>query len=227
MNEPGEVKIGNAEKEVTAATFKTDQVYHTPRYNHNAIEPHASIAAFKEDGRLILFDTTQNLWGVKTTVAKIFSLKPDDVQVVSPFVGGGFGGKGTMWMSTALCAMAAKQTGRPVKLALSREGVFRMVGGRTPSEQRVAIGADASGKFSAVIHTGLTATTEHNNFPEQFSFPVRHSYAAKSFFIQQKAFHLNTVANTFMRAPGESIGGIACPERAAKRSGEEHRIFDA
>ncbi len=209
LGEPAEIKIGHAEKELKAAAYQTDQIYHTPKYNHNAIEPHASIAFFKEDGRLILFDTTQNLWGVKATVAELFSLKPEEVHVIAPFVGGGFGGKGTMWMSTALCAMAAKQTGRPVKLALSREGVFRIIGGRTASEQKVAIGADAGGKFLAIIHTGFTATTKHNNFPEQFSFPVRHLYAAKSFYIEQKAFNLNTVANTFMRAPGESIGTFA------------------
>lgn len=209
LMEPAEVKIGEAENELQKAAYKTDHVYRTPKYNHNAIEPHASVAFFKEDGGLLLFDATQNLWGVKLTVADMFSLKPEQVQVISPFVGGGFGGKGTLWMNTALCALAAKQTGRPVKLALSREGVFRIVGGRTPSEQRVAVGADAAGKFLSIVHTGLTATTEHNNFPEQFSFPVRHLYAAKSFYIEQKVFQLNTVANTFMRAPGESIGTYA------------------
>ena len=108
-----------------------------------------------------------------------------------------------------LCVLAAKQTGQPVKLALSREGIFRIIGGRTPSEQRVAVGADEKGKFSSIIHSGITATTGHNNFHEQFSFPVRHLYASKSFYIGQKVFDLDTVANTFMRAPGESIGTFA------------------
>lgn len=209
MNEPGELKIGDAEDELKSAAYAVDNLYHTPRYNHNAIEPHASIAAFNEDGTLLLYDATQHLHGAKNTIAGMFSMKPEEVKVVAPFVGGGFGGKGSLWFGTMLCALAAKQVGRPVKLNVSREGVFRMVGGRTPSEQRVAIGADKDGKFVSVIHSGVTATTTDHKFPEQFSFPVRHLYGSESFYIGQKIMYLNTVANTFMRAPGESIGTFA------------------
>lgn len=209
MTEPAEIKMGDAEEELKDAAYTTDAVYHTPRYNHNAIEPHATIAAFQNDGRLVVFDATQGLYGVKRTVAYMYSLELEKVQVIAPFVGGGFGGKGTIWFNTLLCVMAAEQTGRPVKLVLSREGVFRIVGGRTPSEQRVAIGADENGKFVSLIHSGVTATTEHNDFPEQFSFAARHLYASKSFYIGQEVCYLDTVANTFMRAPGESIGTFA------------------
>ncbi len=209
LTEPTEIKIGDAEDELEKASVSVDNTYITPRYNHNAIEPHATIALFGEDGKLVVFDATQNLYGVSNTIGDMFSLKLADVKTVSPFVGGGFGGKGSMWMNTMLCVLAAKQAGRPVKLVLSRAGVFRAVGGRTPSEQRVAIGADETGKFTSIIHTGITATTEHNKFPEQFSFPVRYLYGSKSFYITQQMCFLDTVANTFMRAPGESIGSFA------------------
>jgi len=209
MTEPTEVKIGDAERELEKAVYTTDNIYLTPRYNHNAIEPHATIAAFKEDGKVLIYDTTQGLYGVKRTIANMYSLEPEKVQAVAPFVGGGFGGRGSIWFSTMRCVMAAEQTGRPVKLALSRAGVFRIVGGRTPSEQRVAIGADGQGKFVSLIHSGVTATTKHNDFPEQFSFPARHLYSSKSLYIGQKVCYLDTVANTFMRAPGESIGTFA------------------
>ena len=209
LTEEPVIKIGNAEAELEKATYAFDETYLTPKYNHNPIEPHASIAAFDDEGKLVLYDTTQNLSGVKTTIADMFSLKPDEVKVVSPFVGGGFGGKGSLWNNTMLCVLAAKQTGRPVKLALSRAGVFRMIGGRTPSEQRVAIGTDESGKFTALIHEGITATTEHNDFAEQFTFPVRYLYGSKTFYIGQKTCYLDMVANTFMGAPGESIGSFA------------------
>ena len=79
------------------------------------------------------------------------------------------------------------------------------MGGRTPSEQRVALAADASGKLSALIHTGVTATTPTNDFPEQFSFPARHLYAAENLLIGQRVVRLDTTPNTYMRAPGESI----------------------
>ena len=79
-----------AEAEVTV-----DHVYRTPRYNHNAIEPHAPIASWNEEGSLIVFDATQTVSGHRcTTLASVFGLKPEKVQVIAPYVGGGFGGKG-------------------------------------------------------------------------------------------------------------------------------------
>ena len=209
LGEPPEIKIGEAADELARAEFKVDNTYCTPRYNHNPIEPHASIAMWKENDELVIFDATQHVYGVKNTLAEIFSIKPEKVQAISPFVGGGFGSKGTMWTNTILCTIAAKVTGRPVKLALSREGMYRITGGRTLSEQRVAIGTNKDGKFISIIHQGITATTEHNMFPEQFTFPVRHLYSSPNFLIGQKVVLLNTVANTFMRAPGESIGTFA------------------
>ena len=209
LGEPAEIRLGDAEKSLAAAAVKVDNIYRTPRYNHNAIEPHATVAVWDANEKLTIFDATQNLHGLRLTLAEMFSIKPETVRVVAPFVGGGFGGKGSMWFGTALCAIAAKIVGRPVKLALSRAGVFRTVGGRTISEQRVALGADESGKFQALIHSGTTATTAHNNYAEQFTFPARHLYAAENILIEQKIVNLDALANTFMRAPGESIGSFA------------------
>jgi xanthine dehydrogenase YagR molybdenum-binding subunit len=96
-----------------------------------------------------------------------------------------------------------------VRLTLSRESVYRLIGGRTLTEQRVALGADANGKLTAVIHQGVVAVTSHNNCPEQFSFPARHLYAAASFHLEQKITELDMLANTFMRAPGEAVGTFA------------------
>ncbi len=208
LGEEPEVNIGNADLALSESELSVDNVYRTPRYNHNAIEPHATIALW-QGNNLTCYDATQNLHGVKNTLAEMFGLIPDQVRIISPFVGGGFGGKGTVWDNTIVCAMAAKAVARPVKLALTREGVFRLVGGRTPSEQRVALGAQKDGKLVALIHHGITAMTSHNNFPEQFSFPARHLYACKNISISQKIVNLDMIANTFMRAPGESIGTFA------------------
>lgn len=207
--EDPEVKIGDAEAALAEATFKVDNVYRTPRHNHNALELHATIALWDGEDDLTVFDASQFVNGLKHTLATVFGLHAKNVRVISPFVGGGFGGKAALWNHTALCVAAAKITGRPVKLALSREGVFRVVGGRTASEQRVAIAADASGKFTALVHTGTTATTEHAKFPEHFSLTPRRLYSADTMLIGQKAFNLDTAANTWMRAPGESIATFA------------------
>ncbi len=209
LMKPSEVIIGDAEAALRQAAHRVDNLYTTPRHNHNALEPHATIAAFEEDGRLLVFDSTQNGPGVKSSLAQMFDLKAEQVQVMYPFVGGGFGGKGFMWLNTVLAVLATRQTGRPVKLALSRAGVFRSVGGRTASEQRVAIGADADGRFRALIHAGVTPNTDQDSITEQFTLSARHLYAADNFYCGQQVFNLDTISNTQMRAPGESIGSFA------------------
>ena len=208
MGEDAEVSRGDAGAALASAEFKVDHIYETPRYNHNAIELHATTAVWNGD-KLTVYDASQFIHGVRDSLAKMFSLDKANIRVLAPFVGGGFGGKGSMWCHVPLCALAAKVVKRPVKLVLSREAVFDIVGGRTPSEQRVALAADKTGKLTSLIHTGVTAMSTTNDFAEQFSFPARHLYAADNLFIGQKVTVLNTVSNSFMRAPGESIGTFA------------------
>ncbi len=208
IGEPAEVKVGDAQAALAAAPVRIDALYRTPRYHHNSIEPHAVVAHWEADDALTLHDATQYLAGTRHTVAEVFGLKEDRVRVLSPFVGGGFGAK-TVWSHTLLAIAAAKAVGRPVRLALTRPDVFRLVGGRTLSVQRVALGARADGTLAALIHTGTTAVVTHNAFPEQFSFPARHAYAADTLHVAQKVVELDMVANTSMRAPGESIGTFA------------------
>ncbi|MEO8921890.1 MAG: xanthine dehydrogenase family protein molybdopterin-binding subunit, partial [Caldimonas sp.] len=210
FGEPAEVSIGNAEATLAGAAFKTDHLYRTPRYNQNAIELHGTLAAWSEDeGKLVVYDATQSITWLQKTLATTFGIDAKQVRVLAPFVGGGFGGKGLMWNHTVLCVAAAKLAGRPVKLVLSREGVYRITGGRTLSEQRVALGADVGGVLQSLVHSGTTGVVSHNDFPEQFSFPPRHLYASPNIWISQKGVDLNMVANAPMRAPGESIGTFA------------------
>ena len=192
-----------------SAAHAVDLTFTTPPYNHNAIEPHAAIAVWSGEDRVTVYDTSQFTAGGASSLAHVFGLKSENVTLLAPFVGGGFGGKGTLWFYNQLCVMAARVTGRPVRIALTREGVFRLVGGRTPSRQRVAIAADEAGKFTAFIHEGVTAQSNENSFPEQFSFPPRHLYSMESYRIGQQVTTVHRIANTFMRAPGESIGTFA------------------
>ena len=207
LGEPSKVEIGDAEAALTSAPYKVDATYRTPRYNHNAIELHA-VTLYWKDGELFIHDASQAVVQTAWTLAQVFGLREEQVHVTSPYVGGGFGGK-TVWHHHVLAAAASRLSERPVRMALSREGVYRTVGGRTNTEQRVAIGADASGHFTALIHTGIAAMTSHNDCPEQFTFPARHLYAADSFRLGQQVADMDMVANTFMRAPGESIGTFA------------------
>jgi xanthine dehydrogenase YagR molybdenum-binding subunit len=208
MGEPTTVETGDAEASLVAARHQVDCIYKTPRYNHNAIELHAATIFWDDNEQLFVHDASQAVVQSAWTLAQVFGIKENQVHVTSPYVGGGFGGK-TLWYHHVLAAAAAKISRRPVRIMLSREGVFRTVGGRTTTEQRVAIGADSDGQFDALIHTGVAAKTAHNDFPEQFTFPARHLYSAGSFKISQQVADMDMVANTFMRAPGESIGTFA------------------
>ncbi|MFE3451970.1 xanthine dehydrogenase family protein molybdopterin-binding subunit [Nonomuraea sp. NPDC059194] len=209
LGEPSEITVGDAAKALSEAAFKVDNVYGTPPHSQGALEPHATVAAWDDDGTLTVFDATQFVSGCKNVLARMFGLAPERVRVLAPFVGGAFGSKWAVWSHTPLCAAAAKVVGRPVKLVLSREEVFRIVGGRTPSEQRVALGANEDGRFTALIHTGTTATTPSARYPEQFSLTPRHLWGAANLTAGQKVVDLDTVANSWMRAPGESIATFA------------------
>ena len=208
LGEPPTVEIGDAETALAAAEHKVDIIYKTPHYNHNAIELHAATLFWNADGELFMRDASQAVVHTAWTLAQVFGIKEEQVHVSSPYVGGGFGGK-TLWHHHVLAAAASRLAGRPVRIVLSREGVYRTVGGRTTTEQRVAIGANAEGRFEALIHTGTAAMTTHNDCPEQFTFPARHLYSAGAFKFVQQVADMDMVANTFMRAPGESIGTFA------------------
>jgi xanthine dehydrogenase YagR molybdenum-binding subunit len=207
MGQPLLNEIGDAEAALAEAPRKVDQLYRTPRHNHNAIEPHATTIAWVGD-ELIIHDASQLVTAEAITIADVFDLPHDKVRVTSPYVGGGFGGK-CLWDHQIIGAAAAKLAGRPVRIALSREGVYRTVGGRTLTEQRVAIGAEQDGRFTAIVHTGTIAMTPHNDMPEPFILGTRAGYAAESFKLSVETVAMNMLANTFMRAPGEAVGTFA------------------
>lgn len=204
MGGPLKVAIDDAEAKLAAAPYKVDVRYTTPRQNHNPIELHAATLAW-EGATLRIHDSVQAVAHVAWSIAQAFGIDEKDVHVTSPYVGGGFGSK-TLWQHQLLAAAAAKLAQRPVRITLSREGVFRVVGGRTLTEQRVALGAQADGTLDALIHTGTVAMTPHNNMPEPFILPAKSSYASRSFLLHVETVKLNMTANTFMRAPGEAVG---------------------
>ncbi len=204
QGEPLKKEIGDAEGALAAAPHRTDAVYTTPRHNHNAIELHAATVIWDGDS-LRVHDATQAVVHTAWSLAEVFGLKEEQVHVSSPFVGGGFGGK-TLWQHQVLAAAAAKLAGRPVRIMLSREGVYRLVGGRTLTEQRVALSAADDGRFTALIHTGVVAMSGHNQMPEPFILPSKCVYAAGSFKLDVETATMDMLANTFMRAPGESVG---------------------
>ena len=207
MGEPLHNEVGDAEEALVAAPVKVDATYRTPRHNHNAIELHAVTVAWQGD-TLRIHDASQLVSHTAWSIAQMFGIDEEQVVITSPFVGGGFGGK-CLWQHQVLASAAAKMAGRPVRLVLSREGVYRIVGGRAPTEQRVALGAGRDGKLKALIHEGTTPKTSANVLPEPFILPTRSAYAAESVKLDVQTVELDMLSNTFMRAPGESVGTFA------------------
>ena len=207
QGEPLHLEVKDAEAMLAAAPHRVDLRYSTPRHNHNPIEPHAATLVWDGD-HLRIHDTVQAVAHEAWTLAQVFGIDEGNVHVTSPYVGGGFGSK-TLWQHQVLAASAARVVQRPVRITLSREGVYRIVGGRTVTEQRLALGAQADGTFDALIHTGTIVMTTHNNMPEPFILSSQSAYDARSVLLDVQTVTMNMTANTFMRAPGEAVGTFA------------------
>ncbi|MEO3890391.1 xanthine dehydrogenase family protein molybdopterin-binding subunit [Nonomuraea sp. B5E05] len=199
---------GDAVAALAAAPVSVDLRFTTPPEHHNAMEPHATIAVWDGD-HLTVHESTQNIAWLRTHLAQRFGIPERAVRVLSPYVGGGFGGKGFVWAGTLLAVLAARATARPVRLALTREGVYRTVGGRTPTVQRVALGAGADGDLTALIHTSVAMTGRIGGMPEGVISSSQHLYDAATIHLRQRIVQLDLLANTAMRAPGDSVGSFA------------------
>jgi xanthine dehydrogenase YagR molybdenum-binding subunit len=204
----GEGRKGDAEAALASAPVTVDLRFTTPMHNHNALEPHATTAVWDGDG-LTVHDGSQNIDWTRRHLALRFAVPVGKVRVVSTFVGGAFGGRTAVWPGTILAVLAARVTRRPVRLMLTREGVYRTVGGRTPSTQRVALGADRDGQLTALIHTSVTQVGRVGGGPEQVVSQSRHLYDADHILVRQSHVTLDALSNGVMRAPGESIGSFA------------------
>ena len=185
------------------------QTYTTPAHTHNPMEPSGTVAAWDGD-RLTAWDATQGVVGTRDVLAEMLGMRPADVRVVCPFVGGGFGCKGATWPHTMLAAVAAKAVGRPVKLVLTRRQMFTNSGHRPPTSQDVMLAATADGKLAAVSHETTVAGSALSPFVEACGTgTTRVLYAAPVARVTHTVRQVNVAPPTFMRAPGEAPGLFA------------------
>ncbi len=208
MGAPPESARGDAEAALAAAEAKVDRTYTTPFEHHNPLEPHAT-TAWWDGSKLTVYNASQHITGDKLHLARTLGIPSADVRVISRFVGGGFGCKGLAWPHIALAGLASKHLVRPVKLSLTRSQLFTSNGYRSPTIQRVALGASADGKLKALIHSGTSLTSEKDDFVEIFTKGSHHMYAVADTKASQLLSRLNVPLPTFMRAPGESPGTFA------------------
>jgi xanthine dehydrogenase YagR molybdenum-binding subunit len=208
---PGHVtdtEEGDVEQALATAPVTVDATYTTPTEHNNPMEPHATTAVW-EDGGLTLYDSNQGAWRVAQTVAHAFGLEPAQVRVIAPHVGGGFGSKGTPRPHVVLAAMCARHVGRAVKLALTRQQMFELTGYRTPTIQRIRLGAGRDGALTAIAHDVVEQTSTVEEFAEQTAIATRMMYASPSRRTTHRLVPLDVPTPSWMRAPGECPGMYA------------------
>ena len=199
----GDVKAGLARADV-----HVEQTYATPIENHNPMEPHATIATWEGD-KLTVYDATQYVIGDRDTVARTLGISPDNVRLVSYFIGGGFGCKGSVWSHVPLAAMAAREVGKPVKLVLTRRQMYGPVGARPQTEQHITLGAKRDGTLTAVRHESVSHTSRFEDFLEPAAMQTRMLYVSPNIETTHRLVKLDVGTPTYQRAPGESTGTFA------------------
>ncbi|MCS0605390.1 xanthine dehydrogenase family protein molybdopterin-binding subunit [Streptomyces sp. LP11] len=204
---PGVTGKGDLEAELAASATVVDAEYTTPEEHHNPMEPHAATARW-EDGRLELVDSNQGATWVTGELASLFSLDPGSVRVRSEHVGGGFGSKGIRAHQVA-AVMAATLLRRPVRVVMTRRQMFSLAGYRSPTAQRVRLGADARGRLRALEHNSLSVTSTVHEYVEPAADPARVMYDADAHHTANRVIPLDVPSPTFMRAPGEAPGSFA------------------
>jgi len=199
---------GGAEAKFKASRVQHVADYATPMESHNPLEPHATLAVWEGD-RLTVHDSTQGVSGTRKALAKKLGVAPENVRVLSPYIGGGFGCKGSAWSHVVLAAMAAREVRRPVRLALERTQMFGPVGYRPPTRQRLALGADEQGHLTAIRHDVVSATSTFEDWTETSAVLTRMLYACTDVSTTHRLVRLNLGTPTFQRAPGEATGSFA------------------
>ncbi|MFD8568508.1 xanthine dehydrogenase family protein molybdopterin-binding subunit [Streptomyces sp. NPDC059639] len=198
---------GDLEAELAASAVVLDATYTTPEQHHSAMEPHACTARW-EDGRLELVDSNQGSMWVADELAKLFSLDLSAVRVRSEHVGGAFGSKGVRAHHVA-AVMAATQLQRPVRISMTRRQVFAATGYRSPTVQRVRLGAGPDGRLRALGHEATSMTSTVKEFIESSAGYARAMYAADAHHTVHRVVPVDVPTPTFMRAPGEAPGSFA------------------
>lgn len=209
---------GDPAAALSAAAVVVRGRYLTAVNNHHPMEPHAVVCAWSgahpghaAGPQLVVHTCTQAVFATRNIIAHALDLAPEAVRVVSTFLGGGFGCKGQLWWPWMMLAiLAAKRTGRPVRLELTRSQLFTLAGRRSATVQDLAVGADAAGRLVAIDHQVLAQTSTH---APEYADPVaavsRLTYACPNVVTAHRLVRTNEPQPIPMRGPGEAPGSFA------------------
>ncbi|KII30246.1 aldehyde oxidoreductase molybdenum-binding subunit PaoC [Pseudomonas fluorescens] len=199
-----DVSHGDFAKAFATAPVQFDQTYTTPDQSHAMMEPHATLAAWKGD-QLTLWTSNQMIaWSVGD-IATTLGLPKEKVRLISPYIGGGFGGKLFVRADAILAALGARMAGRPVKVALARPQIANNTTHRPATIQRIRMGATADGKLTAIAHEGWSGNLAEGKV-EVAAQPSQLLYAAENRRVSMRLAPLDLPEGNAMRAPGETPG---------------------
>ncbi len=200
-------RVGDFEAAFEAAEVTLDQEYRTPSQSHAMMEPHASIAAWK-DGKLTVWTSNQMIEWTRQALATTLEMDPEDVRIDSPFIGGGFGSKLFLRADSVLAALGARKAGRPVKVMLPRPMVMNNTTHRASTIQRIRIGARQDGKITAIAHEAISHTFPGGDGENAIS-QTQKFYAGENRLIVKHLAEMHLPEANAMRAPGEAAGLMA------------------
>ena len=204
---PPDSAVGDFASAFAAAPVKLDATYATPDQAHAMMEPHASTAVWK-DGKLTLYTSHQMIDWCVSDLASTLGIAKEDVRVVSPYIGGGFGGKLFVRADAVLAALGARAANRPVKVALPRPLIFNNTTHRPATIQRIRIGAASDGKITAIAHESWSGDLPEGK-PDGAVSQSRVLYAGAHRMTATRMATLDLPEGNAMRAPGEATGMMA------------------
>jgi xanthine dehydrogenase YagR molybdenum-binding subunit len=206
---PTDVAQGDVDAALASSATSIDATYTTPYQYHNPMEPHASVAVWTDE-LLTIWTGSQGVDRCRDLLSAVLGIDPDGIRIISPHVGGAFGSKVYAHADLVLAVMAARLVpGRPVKMALTRQQMFSQAGYRTPTIQRLRLGADAEGRLTAIEHLVVEQTSKLKEFAEQTTAPTMVVYGAPNKRISARLAAVDMPQPTIMRAPGEAPGMYA------------------
>src|SRR5258706_4666393 len=200
--------LGDFAGAFASAPVQVDVNYTTPLQSHAMMEPHATLAMWDGD-KLILHTANQMLNQGQKVVATTLKIPPENVRLISPFIGGGFGGK--LWVNAdaILAAIASRRLKRPVKLALTRHRIFHVTTHRSDTIQRLRLGTDRDGRILAIGHDVFSGNLPTEQTYEAAALQTRTLYAGPNRLTRHRLAPLDIPVASSMRAPGEAVGLIA------------------
>src|SRR5688572_28291652 len=199
---------GNPEEAMKSAAVKVEAEYRIAIEHHNPMEPHAAVAVWEGD-KLTVFDKSQEVYNVRKHLASSFGVPEANVQVISPYVGGAFGSSLRPNYYPALTAMAARELRRPVKVVYTRTQMFTGHGYRPHTIQKIALGAERTGKLTAMVHTAVHNTSSFEVFNDNTTGFTRQVYACPNLYAPTLIVDTDLNTPTWMRAPGAVSGMFA------------------